>query len=96
MVKDKLLAIRVPEAVHSKLWELAKNRGITLTDLVRDSLSGLTWQVELERNIEYHRKVIAELKEIEKVMRATQRERSKAITGKEKSATKREQLELIK
>ena len=95
MVKDKLLAIRVPEAVHSKLWELAKSRGITLTDLVRDSLSGLTWQVELERNIEYHKSVIRQLKEVEKTMRATQRERSKVVTGIEVKPTRKEQLELV-
>jgi len=96
MLKDKLLAIRVPQVVHDKLSTLAKNKGVTLTDFVRDSLTGLTWEVELERNIEYHRKVIAELKEIEKIMRATQRARSKAMTGKVKPAKKKEQLELMK
>ena len=94
MLKDKLLAIRVPQVVHDKLSELAKSRGVTLTDLVRESLTGLTWEVELERNIEYHRKVISELKEIEKIMRSTQRARSKAMTGKEKPSRKKEQAEL--
>lgn len=96
MLKDKLLAIRVPQVVHDKLSNLAKKKGVTLTDLVRESLTGLTWEVELERNIEYHRKVIAELKEIEKVMRSTQRARSKAMTGKAKPPKKKEQLELVK
>lgn len=95
MLKDKLLAIRVPQVVHDKLSELAKSRGVTLTDLVRDSLTGLTWEVELERNIEYHKKVIAELKEIEKIMRATQRARSKTMTGKATPPKKREQMNLI-
>ena len=77
MKKDKILAIRIPESVHVKLSGIAKKRGVTLTELVRNSLAGLTWEVELERNIEYHKAVIAELKEVEKLMRSTQRARSK-------------------
>lgn len=95
MRKDKILAIRVPETVHAKLAGLAAKRGVTLTDLVRESLAGLTWEVELERNIEYHRSVIAKLGEVEKLMRKTQRERSRAVAGVEKPPRKREQLEML-
>lgn len=95
MKKDKILAIRLPEAVHTKLQELADKKGLTLTDLVRESLAGLTWEVELERNIEYHRAVIAKLAEVEKFMRKTQRARSKAIAGVEKPPRKKEQMELM-
>jgi len=95
MKKDKILAIRLPEVVREKLQEIADKKGITLTDLVRESLAGLTWEVELERNIEYHRAVIARLAEVEKFMRKTQRARSKAIEGKEKPPRKKEQMELI-
>lgn len=95
MKKDKILAIRLPEVVHAKLQELADRKGLTLTDLVRESLAGLTWEVELQRNIEYHRAVIARLAEVEKFMRKTQRARSKAMTGTEKPPRKKEQMELI-
>ena len=95
MIKDKVLAIRIPEVVHSRLAELAREKGVTLTDLVREALSGLTWEIELQRNIEYHKSVIQQLKEIEKTMRSTQRERSKAMTGTEVRARRKEQLELV-
>jgi len=95
MKKDKIMAIRLPEAVHAKLAELAERNGLTLTDLVRESLAGLTWEVELERNIEYHRAVIARLAEVEKFMRKTQRARSKAMTGEVVPPRKKEQMELI-
>ena len=95
MRKDTVLSIRVPDVVRDKLAELAKSKGLTLADLVRSALSGLTWEVEYQRNIEYHRLAIKELKELEKVMRSTQRERSKAITGKAVSARRKEQIELI-
>jgi len=95
MKKDKTLTIRIPEAVHAKLAELAERKGLTLTDLVRESLAGLTWEVELERNIEYHRAAIAKLAEVEKFMRKTQRARSKAMTGEVIPPRKREQMELI-
>ena len=95
MRKDTVLSIRVPDVVRDKLAELAKSKGLTLADLVRSALSGLTWEVEYQRNIEYHRLAIKELKELEKVMRSTQRERSKAVTGKAVSARRKEQLELV-
>ena len=95
VIKDKVLAIRIPEVVHSRLAELAREKGVTLTDLVREALSGLTWEIELQRNIEYHKSVIQQLKEIEKTMRSTQRERSKAMTGTEVRARRKEQLELV-
>jgi hypothetical protein len=95
MKKDKILAIRVPEAVHSKLSSIAEDKGVTLTQLVKDSLSGLSWEFELERNVEYHKAVLRELKEIEKRLRATQRKRSKAVTGKAVPPKKREQLNML-
>jgi len=96
MKKDKILSLRVPEVVHSKLLQLAKEKETTLTELVLSSLSGLTWQIELERNVEYHKAVIQKLAEVEKMMRKTQVKRSKAIKGKAIPPTKREQLELMK
>jgi len=96
MKKDKVLTIRIPEVVHSSLLQVAKDMETTLTDLVLTSLSGLTWQIELERNIEYHKLVIQKLAEAEKIMRKTQRKRSKVITGKAIPPTKHEQLELVK
>jgi predicted DNA-binding protein len=95
MKKDTVLSIRVPDVVRDKLAELAKSKGLTLADLIRSALSGLTWEIEFQRNIEYHRMAIKELKELEKIMRSTQRERSKAVTGKAVSAKRKEQLELI-
>jgi len=95
MKKDKVLAIRIPEVVHSTLSELAKEKEMTLTELVLSSLSGLTWQIELERNVEYHKMVLQKLSEVEKIMRKTQRKRSKAITGKAIAPTKLEQMNLI-
>lgn len=95
MKKDKILAIRLPETVRAKLQDMADRKGITLTDLVRESLAGLTWEVELERNIEYHRAVIAKLAEVEKFMRKTQKARSKAIVGVETAPRKKEQMELM-
>jgi predicted DNA-binding protein len=95
MRKDTVLSIRVPDAVREKLGELAKSKGLTLAELIRSALSGLTWEIEFQRNIEYHRMAIKELKELEKVMRSTQRERSKVITGKAVTARRKEQLELI-
>ena len=96
MLKEKMLTIRVPQAVHDKLSGLAKQKGVTLTDLVRESLSGLTWELELGRNIEYHKAVIRQLKETEKMMRSTQRARSKAVTGKSVAPKRHEQIELVK
>ena len=95
MKKDTVLSIRVPDVVRDKLSELAKSKGLTLADLIRSALSGLTWEVEYQRNIEYHKLAIRELKEVEKVMRATQRERSKVITGKAVVSRRKEQMELI-
>lgn len=96
MKKDKVLAIRIPEAVHTTLSQLAREKDTTITDLVLSSLSGLTWQIELERNVQYHKAVIQKLAEVEKMMRKTQRARSKAVTGKAIPPTKHEQLELVK
>jgi len=96
MKKDKMLAVRIPEVVHSKLIELAEKKGITLTELVLSSLSGLTWEIELERNIAYHKAVIRQIRETEKMMRSTQRQRSKVITGKAVAPKRHEQLDLVK
>lgn len=95
MKKDTVLSIRVPDVVRDKLAELAKSKGMKLSDLVRSALSGLTWEIEFQRNIEYHKQAIAQIRELEKVMRSTQRERSKVVTGKAVSPRRREQIELM-
>lgn len=95
MKKDTVLSIRVPDVVRDKLSKMAKSKGLTLADLIRSALSGLTWEVEYQRNIEYHKSVIRQLKEVEKTMRETQRERSKVVTGIEVKPRRKEQLELV-
>ena len=95
MKKDTVLSIRVPVPVRDKLSELAKSKGMTLAELIRSALSGLTWETEFERNIEYHQQAIKELRELQRVMRTTQRARSKAVTGKSVPPRKREQLNML-
>jgi len=95
MKKDTVLSIRLSVPQRKKLSELAESKGMTLAELVRSALSGLTWETEFERNIEYHQSAIKELRELQRVMRATQRARSKAVTGEAVAPKKREQLNAL-
>jgi hypothetical protein len=95
MKKDTVLSIRLPVPVRDKLAELAESKDMTLADLIRSALSGLTWETEFERNIRYHQQAIKELRELQRVMRATQRARSKAVTGTAVPPRKREQLDML-
>ena len=93
--KDTVFSIRLSAPQREKLSELAESKGMTLAELVRSALSGLTWETEFERNIEYQELAIKELRELQRVMRATQRAKRKAVTGKAIPPKKREQLNIL-
>jgi predicted DNA-binding protein len=80
VVKDKIIAIRVPIPEYEALRELADKQGTTLTGLIREAITSQTWRVELERNREYHRTVLGTLDEIEKRMKRSEKQRKKVLS----------------
>ena len=80
MVKNKIIAIRVPLPEYEALRELASKQGTTMTGLIREALTSQVWRVELERNREYHRAVLGTLDEIEKRMKRSEKKRKRVIS----------------
>jgi predicted DNA-binding protein len=79
MRKDKLISFRVPEPVYEGLRSLADRMGITVSRLMKDSVSSASWRVELERNRIYHSEVLNELDRIEKRMSRSEKQRAKTM-----------------
>lgn len=65
MLKDKLIAFRVPEAVYDAVRSMAKKQGISVSQLMKDTVVAVSWKVELNRNRRYHQQVLKELDRIE-------------------------------
>lgn len=80
MKKDRLISFRVPEEVQRQIREFADAEGITVSELMKRTISGMSWQIELGRNRAYHQLVLKRLDEVEKTLKRKDRQTTKRRT----------------
>lgn len=66
MRKDKLISFRVPEVVYDEVKAAADKQGVSVSQLMKDTIASASWKIELNRNRRYHQMVLRELDSIEK------------------------------
>ena len=86
MNKGRVVNFRVPEAVYAELVALKDQSGLTLTELIKESLLARSWKLELERNRQYLSEALKALDEVEKRMRKTEKARN--AVGRSMDSTK--------
>lgn len=84
MRKDKLISFRVPEEVQRQLRSFADSEGISVSELMKRTISGMSWQVELGRNREYHQLMLKRIDEVEKTLKRKSKQTTKRRTRTEK------------
>jgi predicted HTH transcriptional regulator len=86
MKQEKHISFRVPEATYNAIVSLAESRGVSVSKMLKETLASLSVTIELERNKEYHRKVLKALDEIEKKVTSKRTNKAeKIITSNMKS-----------
>ncbi len=73
MRKDKLISVRVPSEVYDQIVSIARERKQTVSSFIKASLVASTWRIELRRNRAYHREMLKRIKEVESIMRESER-----------------------
>lgn len=80
MRKDKLISFRVPEEVQRQLRSFAEAEGITVSELMKRTITGMNWKVELGRNREYHQLMLKRIDEVERTLSKKSRQATKRRT----------------
>lgn len=80
MRKDKLISFRVPEEVQRQLRSFAEAEGITISELMKRTITGMNWKVELGRNREYHQLMLKRIDEVERTLTRKSRRETKRRT----------------
>lgn len=85
MIKNRLIALRLPEVEYQAILRLAKREKMSVSAFVRLAVSRTDEKVEFTRSIEYHRGAIRALRQVASGMK---RRRVK-LPAKARSAGKR-------
>lgn len=80
MRKDKLISFRVPEEVQRQLRSFAEAEGISVSELMKRTITGMNWKVELGRNREYHQLMLKRIDEVERTLTKKSRQTTKRRT----------------
>lgn len=73
MKNDKLISIRLPSEVYDQIVTISRERKQSMSAFIKAALVASTWRIELRRNRAYHREMLKRIKEVENMMKESER-----------------------
>lgn len=73
--KDRLISVRLPQAEYDAVLERAGQEKMSLSEFLRLALVSASYRIELNRNRQYHKRVLNALDQIEREMEPMKRKR---------------------